>query len=442
MSIRHTNPTANGQGALVAIAVTMLIALVLGATSMTGLMQMNSKRTVVTRQSLQTYYVAQAGIQEALATRMVPRSNALNFMSTMPGKAYPYYSASGLVYEDPVNRKKLIGVYRYLIVGGDPSKNGKDPNGNYYSSTDMTVGSSSPKPRLVTFQTSPPDSPFYVISNGLTCLKDNGEIGRDRFIGATTANPAKTMGQRPVCEAGYTLDETTIVSRVQLESETPNVRDKLNQNHVYRNYVIGTQKNYTTGVKKIPLPAKAFVPGAGWVNEFDFESAWMHSATTNSPAKPTRIVFFDFATGKIYLNQALGSGASTNIGSVVPPKASIMLYFDGPVDFRSFSISDYDPNLKDCKTTLTPTTSNCAIQLKDSLSGTIYSGMTVVPIMPYLTKVLLLAPLGNNLSSNKGYQLVIRRSDIYSFSGSRADTTNHTINFNTCPASGGPAYCY
>ncbi|HEY9744766.1 MAG TPA: hypothetical protein V6C99_00955, partial [Oculatellaceae cyanobacterium] len=166
MSIRHTNPTANGQGALVAIAVTMLIALVLGATSMTGLMQMNSKRTVVTRQSLQTYYVAQAGIQEALATRMVPRSNALNFMSTMPGKAYPYYSASGLVYEDPVNRKKLIGVYRYLIVGGDPSKNGKDPNGNYYSSTDMTVGSSSPKPRLVTFQTSPPDSPFYVISNG------------------------------------------------------------------------------------------------------------------------------------------------------------------------------------------------------------------------------------------------------------------------------------
>lgn len=447
--ISRANPFARsgvpGQAALIAVAVTIMIALVLGGTTMSSLMQQNSMRTVVTRQSLQTYYIAQAGIQEALATRMLPRSNTLNFLSkaSLPTSASPYFPDSGLVYEDPANKRNLIGVYRYLIVGGDPSRK---ENGDYYnvpSGPPFTVGpdttntTSNPKPRLVTFQSSPDTSPFYIISNGLTCLSQTGKIGRDQFVGASaggTTNPA-SIGTQPTCKPGYSLDEMTLVTRVQLESETAGVLDRLNQTWTYKNYVIGSKLNYANS-KEIPLPGSTFVPGSGWTNKVDFTDAWTHQATSNSPAKPTQIVFFDFSTSKIYHRQVLNTGSSTALpaGTQIPPKASIMLYFDGPIDYRSLSLT-YNRNLEDCKTGI----NNCAIQFTNA-SGTPYTGMTVVPIMPYLTKVLLLAPIGNNLSTSTKYKIVIRQNFISSFSGSRIPGT-HTIEFSTCPASGGPASC-
>jgi hypothetical protein len=442
----ETRSAHPGQGALIAIAVTIMIALVLGGTTMSSLMQMNSKRTVITRQSLQTYYVAQAGIQEALATRMLPRSNALNFMNkaTLPTGASPYFPDSGLVYEDPGKQRGLIGVYRYLILGGDPSKNA---SGNYYNAPsgppfslgpDTTNNPSNPKPRLLTFQSSPDESPFYIISNGLTCLANNGQVGKDQFIGSAAnqaANP-QLIGTQPRCNNGYSLDEITLVTKVQLESEKPGVWDQLNQTWTYRNYVIGSNKDYSSP-KNIPLPGSTFVPGSGWVNSVNFTDAWTHSSTSNSPVKPTQIVFFDFATSQIYHKQTLDTGSTTTIPSttVIPPKASMMLYFDGPIDYRSLSVN-YDRNLDGCKTGV----GTCAIQFTDS-SNKPYTGMTVVPIMPYLTKVLLLAPIGNNLNNATTYKLVLDQNFISSFSGARL-SGKHTIEFQTCPVSGGPAYCY
>src|SRR5690606_23952950 len=125
-------------------------------------------RSVVTKQTLQTYYVAQAGLQEALATRMLPRNNYYNFV--LPAApANRYYLRSGRVYQDPVNQTDLVGLYRYVVVGGDSAR---QANGTYYPANSMTPDNIS---RLLSTNTFPDNSPFIIISNGATCKAASGK---------------------------------------------------------------------------------------------------------------------------------------------------------------------------------------------------------------------------------------------------------------------------
>jgi hypothetical protein len=445
---------------MVAIAITLMVALVLGATTLSNLTMTNAKRTVVTRQTLQTYYVAEAGIQEALATRMLPRSNYLNFMNPRPAGVNPYLPPSGLVFQDPQTQQGLIGVYRYIIVGGDPSRRA---DGSYYDipagppfavGPNTTQNAANPIPRLVTFQTSPPDSPFYVISQGFTCKTPGGAIGVDQFAGAPTTDPAN-IGVNPACQAPNTLDQITLVTRVAMESEVAGTLDRVNRTLEFKD------------ATSINLPGQAFIPGQGWQqNNVNFPLAWQYAGNTagETPVRLTRIVFFDFGPNRIYQSVDLaGNPAQTTVANPVPVNASMMLYFDGPFDYRSLSANltgtradlVYERNLAGCKLgdanggsppAAVNDMNNCAIQLYGNpiapgVGGTQYTGLQVVPILPYLTKVLLLAPLGNNVSSGTQYEIRVREDALKSFSLASGPVNQYLIRFQTCPVSGGPAPC-
>jgi hypothetical protein len=453
-------PTAAGQGSLLAVAVTLLVSFIIAGSMMVGLNQMNAKRVVVTEQTLQTYYVAQAGIQEALATRMVPRSNYLNFLPTKPTGVTPYINASGMVYQDPRTQQNLVGVYQYLIVGGDPSRK---PDSSYYNiptgppftmGGDTTQNAVNPVPRLVTFQSSPPDSPFYTMSQGFVCKSPGGAVGINQFVGSPTTNPAQ-IGLTPQCKAPFVLDALTLVSQVAVESENPSAADRLSQLWQFKNPT------------NINLNGPAFIPGQGWIqNGVNFTTAWQYNANNAgfSPARLTRIVFFNFGPNKIYQSVDLTANATrTTVGNAIPINASMMLYFNGPIDYRSLSANltgnradlMYERNLAGCKLgdqngAALPNpvndTNNCAIQLyanpvSAGTGGTQYPGMIVVPILPYLTKVLLLAPIGNNVGGNTNYEIRVRNDITKSASLAPGPVNQYTIAFRTCPVSGGPAYC-
>ena len=414
---------APGQAGLMIMAISILILLVLGGTTLSNMANMSAKRNIYDRRTMQAYYVAQAGLQEALATRMMPRSNYLNFIQPTgsPAVVTPYYNNSGLVFQQPNTQQQLLGVYRYVVLGGDPSRKA---DGSYYgipsgppfsAGTDVT-NTSNPTPRLVTFQSLPPASPFYIVSNGLTCIKNlntNGtDVGIDQFMGTSAAiTSARQLmldnTQSPQCKSGYKIQETTLVARVALEQES-GALDKVNSVRQFRDRT------------NVSLTSSAFIPGTGWANQFNFNTAWSSQSNTagQSPGRPTRLVFFKFGPNNIYKSVDL-TGALPVIANI-PIDASMMLDFDGAIDYRSLSNSLggtqqylYDKDLNGCKG---GNSNNCAVQLFATKTGTQYTGMLVVPILPSLTKVLLLAPLGNNLSSGNTYQLNIYPGAIRSFS--------------------------
>lgn len=458
--MRSTSPillfsATRGQAGLIAVAITVLIALILGAVTITGLTNMQSKRTITARGTLQSYYVAQAGVQEALATRMLPRSNYLSF--NPPAGIPPYFPSSGLVFRQPATQTELLGVYRYLIVGGDPARKTdgsyynappQNPTAPYYNvGPDTTQNAANVVPRLVTFQSSPPNSPFYIVSSGLICRSPQGVIGVDQFLNSPTTNPA-AIGIVPSCKAGYNLDQTTVVVRVNMEPEVGTM-DRVNESWESRIQSIATNT--------VTLPGPAFVPGAGWTSTFNFQDAWTHNTTINTPVNINRIVFFEFGPNRIYQSVACGAGVC-NVPNPVPIKASMMVYFDGPIDYRSLSSNItggtppgtyYDPNINRCKVgNGVVNLNNCAIQLWQTAPGVPnqYTGMQVVPILPYLTKILLLAPLGTtgsapNINGNGAqYELRLRLDKISSFSQAHGLPSNYLINFRTCKP-GDPAPC-
>lgn len=406
-----------GQAGLMAIAVSIIIALVMAGSTLSNMSSMDAQRNLVDRRSLQAYYVAQAGLQEALATRMLPRSNYLNFVTppNTPGPVTPYYNNSGLVFQNPANQTGLIGAYRYLIVGGDPSRKA---DGSYYGipggppfaagGPDVTSGAN-PIPRLVTFNTNPPASPFIVLSNGITCVRDNNATGADqgvdKFIGSTAnITSAKQLtldgNLAAQCQPGYSIQEVTLVAQVSLQQEN-GALDKVDSVRIYKDR------------SRLTLPANAFVPGQGWVTAanatVNFDNAWgsHSSAIGQDPVHPMRMVFFQFGTNKIYQSVDISGGGSITIPNPVPADASMMLYFDGPIDYRSISgvawNNDatwyYDKNLTGCKS---GNSYSCMIRLYENITNPwfpLYTGLRVVPILPYCTKVLLLAPLGGNLNT-------------------------------------------
>ena len=479
---------APAQAAVMIVLAVVVVVLGLYSASNSNMALMNSKRNIVDISSIQTYYVANAGIQEALATRMVPRSNFLNFvtkdhtapyydapdnLTDLPSAVTPMYPESGLLFRDfntsstssttnsntGVTKKGLMGVYRYVIVGGDPSRN-PDKGGSYYENSDLTSNLTANIPRLLTTNTSPWNgssadpgkSPFYIISMGTTCINDIGknsssakvQVGVDQFQSRpngtqsvssanelilsdnpnnTSTNQASVNIQgNPQCKPGYKPFSITLVATVAIEPETNDDIKKLDR-------IISVQSFGPNDV--IRLSGTAFIPNVGWFDSIhDFNSLWGYTASDpykrkEMAARPQRVVFFNFGTNEIYQNFDLDKNnnqareQSLTPDTKIPINASIMIYFDGPIDYRSLS-SDinssgnlYDKNLSGCKN---PNVSNCAIQLFSSTDPNHpQTSMQVIPNLPYSTKVLLLPPLGYQLDGNNTYTLKIYTDKIRGF---------------------------
>lgn len=401
-----------GQGSLIAVAVTILIALVLASSSLTGLQQMNVVRSVVTKQTLQTYYTAQAGIHEALATRMLPRSNYYNLV-TPAAPASAYFSRSGRVYTDPVNRTGLVGIYRYVVVGGDSAR---QPDGSYYPVNSLNVAG---VPRLLATDHISENSPFIVLSMGTTCKTTSGKA----TVGVDQISVNAATGQ-PVCNAGFVRDDLVLVTQVKLmrESTVANpLRDRADRMQVFKD---STQ---------VRLPANAFVPGYGWTNtttNINFDAVWAQTAAANGPLRLNRVVFYNFSDNTVYADQPV-AGPVTNVAAPIPSKAVIRLYFDGPIDYRSISPT-YNRQLTDCQGA---GAANCRIRVMQNplgppLGGTAYTGNTTIPLFPGSTQVILLPPLTNTLNGATPQAVRVDATRMRSFSGAPGPA-DYTINFVT-----------
>ncbi len=442
----------SGQSALIGVVGLILLTVALIASANTFMQQSSKNRNVVDTLSIQTYYVANAGIQEAIATRFLPRSNFLSFVN--PANPSPYnflppmdprvkspYPKSGLVFQNVgANPSGLMGVYRYVIVGGDPSRK-NDPMGPYYGEHDMTANDAT-LPRLLTNNSTPWDgvdvtranSPLYVISKGMTCIA-NDKAWPNKFVASsssvtyptdlrlasnTSAGTSTSPSPKPQCNSGYKPSNLTVVAKVLIEPESN--LSKPDQVVYIHSFPEG---------QPVVLDQSAYIPGEGWKKEItDFEKVWGYqagetargdyrtaSALTN-PARPRKVVFFQMGSHQIYANYDLPPNGSADFtrNQPVPVDAAIMLYFDGPIDYRSLSNDFrvnklhpsvvpnkyyYNKNLDGCKNTVKdPLTNqpiyNCSIQMTSTVRGLDkpYTGMAVVPNLPYSTKVLLLPPLG------------------------------------------------
>lgn len=401
--LSRTEGHSRGQGSLIAVAIAILLALILISGGLSGLNTMNSNRSVVTKQTLQTYYVAQAGVQEALASRMLPRTNALNFVTAQA----PYFNQSGLVYQDPINRQGLLGEYRYFIVGGEGAR---QSNGSYYPISDRTPDGI---PRLLATQTIPDASPFLVISKGTVCKSaaQKSVVALNRLI----------PGSNPQCQTGYVRDELTLVARAHLNRETTGttpLMDRADQIRVFKDS------------SRVILPDGASVPGyASWLgagSTIDFEQAW-----ANGGVQLNRVVFYNFADNTLYADVPI-SGASTTVATTIPSKAVIRLYFNDGLDFRSISPT-FNRQLTDCAGT---GAANCNIRVMQNTTvtgtgGTAYGGNTILPLLPQGSQVILLPPLTGQIAGG-GVQHAVRvnATRLRSFNG-RSGTVDYTINFVT-----------
>ncbi len=395
----------SGNAGLAAIAITILLMLTLIGTSISRMSFFNAQRTVVNKQSLQTYYVAQAGIQEALATRLVPRSNYLN-SGVVPG-ADPLFEESGHVYQDPVNQQRQVGIYRYIIVGGDPARK---PNGSYYTPSEKN---NDDIPYLIATDTMPDNSPFYIISNGTTCRGSGDETGVDVISGFET----------PTCTGDYETDQLTLVAEVNLEKDSGG-NDTLDRVRVFKDS------------SAIRLPGSAFVPSYGWVNSnqnLNFSQMWAEfrqSAATNPTHRLRKIVAYNFMDNEIYLNQDVGAN-QTNItlNQQVPADAVLRLYFEGPIDYRSYFRYD----LEDCQ----QSPSQCNIQIRNRNNGNLYGGNTMIPLLPSSTQIILLPPLDNTLANGTWYDITILggngNNTIRSYGGNGRQGDPYVISFQTQP---------
>jgi hypothetical protein len=383
----------------------MVVALVLAATTLSGLSYLNAKRAIVTMQSLQTYYSAQAGIQEAIATRMVPGDNYLG----LAGSANAYYTRTGIIYRDPANNTGKIGYYRFIVVGGDSARKS---DGNYYGVND--INSASKRPWLMETSAIPQDSPFMVISNGITCITSTGTklVAEDKFD--------TTVPTSPSCQPGYEKDEITLVARVrmlQTDANGNSLNDNLDHLRTYKDK------------SKLQLPANAFVPGYGWTNantDLDFDTIWNYKSSNDNknPVRLTHVMFYNFLDETIDADMNV-TGTTTTIGGTVPKGDVIRLYFNGPIDYRSID-PGMDTSLSTCKADAT----KCRIRVVDSGSGTPYANNTIIPVLPGSTQVILLPPLSNTLPSGTPYQIEVDGSQLRSFKGQNG-SSNYVVKFTT-----------
>ncbi len=255
------------------ILITLLICLaVIGgvAASIGVFNQQAAQRNIATKSNLQSYYVAMQGIQEALSTKMIPRSNQLNYRMVrapgeMPGvqatmfnynepadplntglgnvRIMSYYNLSGMTFTNvrrlpresfpqAINPNDIMGAYRYIVVGGDQSRIAV--NGRYYfdtglpgAGTSRTGNGNATELQLITQPFAFPltSSAFYVVSNGMTCVPRAGGVAAPGQI------VYRPFPLRPTCRnlQEFELDETNLVARVEVERASIRNLGRLNR---------------------------------------------------------------------------------------------------------------------------------------------------------------------------------------------------------------------
>lgn len=397
-----------GQAGIIAVAVTVLVALVITTMSLSQLSLSNAQRSIVTKKTLQTYYVAMAGIQEAHATKFVPGSNKCYLINDAVDCPTQYAGhLSGRAYADPITRAQLMGIYRYIVVGGNPARR---TNGTLYTAADGNPNNSN-VPYLSTMSVIQDQSPFYIISQGSTCLAPGGTVMPNVIaVNNTTGIPS--------CPNGTTLDQMVIVTLANYDREA-GAQDAQRRVTITRNSNSITLPDDPT----IVGTEGAFVPGHGWRNNnINFETAWAEN--NNELAEPVKVIAFDFTNNTIFAEQNI-TGANTNLGNI-PQNSALKVFFAGRVNYRTLERNN-DKDIDGCKSGNDPA-NNCNITLERG--GTPYENMMIYTPPTLSSQVLLLPPLGG--AGNGNYEITIRGNQaqgIRSYLGEPPRRATYTIRF-------------
>ncbi len=420
---RKTGNIAVGQGALIAVAVITLVAMATMALALNQAAFYNSKRIISNRQSMQLYYVAQAGIQEALATRFVPRTNYLNFLQYAGAAGGPHntplYGLSGRVFRDAssTNNNELIGYYRYFIVGGDPIRrlNGTEDNSR------LTLN-------LGVLQH------YYILSKGSVCLSDNGKVGVGLLqIAMAGDNPTPSCNQDPGDPgATYALENLTVLAEADL-SRTLNTKDLISDYKLFKN-----DTNITLGPAATDT---VFVPGRGINNQVNFEETW--SATIASePANelevfPAWMIFYTMAQGLPDADKSMPfTGTDTNVAAPIDARSVMKVFFNGGVDYRTLYIRPDTANNETIAADCTADPSNCVVNVYDDTAGVYFTNSTLYPSFPSETQFILLPPLsaGTVMGSGVDYEVTLGK-ELSDWRGNSLDDLggDYEVEFTTAP---------
>jgi type II secretory pathway pseudopilin PulG len=412
-----------GQGGLIAIAVVLLITLTVGGGLLGSMSQQNAHQAILTAQNAQAYYAAQAGVQEAIATRMLPRSNYLNFDSNIdssdgiPYFLKAYYATSGRISLDLSNDNRVIAKYRYMVLGGDSARESKN---SYFPETEPNKDD----PYLLSVNKI--FNPFIVVSEGVICHAD-AQFGKALVNKFEGAGASKLLDA--ACQAGSRRDQVIVVAQVKLQNPDGVTADKIVGQHLYKN------------PQKIKLPAGTFVPGYGWMDansEINFDTMWRanHQANNTGDKNPLtlkKIVVYNFTENQVIKNCDVNGPTNTSCGPIItniPRQAlAFRLYFNGPFDFRSISprTNLRDNSLQDCKGS---NANNCHIRVMPTTGPpprTAYPSNIILPLYPGGTQVIVLPPL-KAYGKNEKFSLEIDTTKMRSFNGERGKV-NYSIDF-------------
>lgn len=473
----------SGQAAVLGIftfAITMLVFMAQGVSTLqrqtvTGAMYRMNNESL--------YSVSLQGIQEALATRMVPRSNQLNFVKynerahwasnfeavqcrSMIGSQpptlsrfnvpsctanKPFFPESGFVrakLEDP--NSPLLGVYQYVIAGGDPARshsNGADL-GPEWSLNNVSFA----------YSNNAESSPFFVISRSLTCVdKHTSKLVPGALVLSHPTSMDYANFQRlkiylhtPTC-ANVTDPVTGAVTYTRLDRRVTVMQVGLDRSSTP--FVYGSNAFlpddaqgmgfYTNDRFKLPNNGGAFVPNYGWVTSqwVDFSFMWGGGSSLPSghpmagesvgrvlskahPAAIRRILFYDAGIKDLDPARAVlhdmsisehdiasGVPVTRNVPGQLPPFTMIKVFFQGGVDFRS--LPNYNPQLCGMR----PSSCNVVVRYwgADDAMNTpddVFLKASMIPLLPSSTQVIISAGYVPN-----GIHTLEIRNNIRDFAG-------------------------
>jgi len=401
--------------ASVTTAIVALVALVTMGGILASSVMNNTKRVLSSEYSYRLFQVAKAGVSEALATRFVPRTNYLAFQryAGINNNNPPFYGVSGRVFQNPVAQTGLIGVYRYIVLGGDPAANralGYNTDTSKYLET-------------------LPEQPMIVVSKASVCVLRE-KILTDAITITAGAGNVPTVG----CSSG-TLQELALSAEADMSRSDVPTADEITQFRLFASDPITTS---------VPV----FIPGlsgsgnmnsaAAVASSFNFNDVWgstldAGTSLTRLSVRPVRAIFYPH--GSSTPSQVVNiTGATTVVPLQIDQTSLIKIIFNGGLDHRTFFV---DPStgisIEEHCTGSSADKNDCLVKIVRKSNGQVYSENTAFPSFPGLTQLLLYPPIPSDttpgMSTNTTYQIVIS-PDIADAWGNRLGT-EYKIEFTT-----------
>jgi hypothetical protein len=388
--------SSSGQAVMIMGAVALIAFMGVVGFSLSQSSNSHAKLMINEATANQLKLTAQAGLQEALATRFYPRSNYLNFSALTlppapPASQQPFYKTSGRLFSGT----NLIGMYRYVVLGGDSARN---PSTAVFNPSDIV---------RITSSSSKVDQPFVVLSQGAVCVSPDGQN--------IVPNAFSVSGFVPSCNAGSTLRTITFLSSSRLDGSGAGGQDVLDTMRMVSNPA------------SITLPTNVVMPDGTRTNTVNFETAW-GAANAASHATPDYVMSYSLADQTAASPAVQVTGSTVTIPGTVAPNHAIRVYMRGEYDYRS--LYNYNP------ATCISNPSTCAVKIEQrnadwtpTLDGggnrVVFGVGSLMPVLPSGTQLIAFPPQdpAAAMAFNTNYAIVIDGNVLQDSRGKKSGST-------------------